>query len=100
MKTKQNKTKKKTGKIKNIVLHNVILNMNATTEIVVRLLLDLNTSVIIDCESPTKILLKVEEDKRVSLHVNEPESSINLVAFPSNILLSDVSVYIQFWNKE
>ena len=55
---------------------------------------------IIDCESPTKILLRVEEDKRVSLHVNEPESSINLVAFPSNILLSDVSVYIQFWNKE
>ena len=70
--------------------------MNATTEIVVRLLLDLNTSVIIDCESPTKILLKVEEDKRVSLHVNEPESSINFVSFPSNILLSDVSVYIQF----
>ena len=55
---------------------------------------------IIDCESPTKILFRVEEDKRVSLHVNEPESSINLVAFPSNILLSDVSVYIQFWNKE
>ena len=39
-----------------IVLHNVIFNMNATSK-----LMDLNTSVIIDRESPTKILLRIEE---------------------------------------
>ena len=45
-----------------IVLHIVIFNMNATSEIAVRTLTELkSTSVIIDHESLTKLLLKVEE---------------------------------------
>ena len=45
-------------------------------------LLNINTSVVIDCENPTKVLLKIDES---TLFENQSEYSINLVAFPTNI---------------
>ena len=45
-------------------------------ELLSEFVLDLNTTVIIDRESPTKV---------VNLNESEPESSLNLVAFLTNI---------------
>ena len=65
-----------------IVLHNVTFNMNITSETVVRIVTSiLNTSAVIDRESPTKVLLKIEES--ICTEMNQ-------------YLLSDVSVYRQF----
>ena len=52
-----------------LVLRNVIFNMIATSKIIVRIVIGLETSVIIDCESPTKIFLGIEESSYIKMNL-------------------------------
>ena len=64
-----------------IVLHNVLFNMNASSEIVLRIATGFKYFRRYWSWKSNKNTIK---DRRVNLYVNEPESSITLVAFPTN----------------
>ena len=60
----------------------MIFNMNASSEIAVRTLTGLKYFSHYSSWKPNKSIIK---DRGVNLYGNESESSINLVAFPTNI---------------
>ena len=52
-----------------LVLRNVIFNMTATSKIIVGIVTGLKTSVIIDCESPTKIFLGIGKSSYIKMNL-------------------------------